>query len=117
MVTYPLMETTLLEWVHTYQTKINITSDLVKEKGAFFLNKLYSGANLSDFSNGWLERFKQRHGIDFFRRFGESGTVDMQAVEDVIPSLKNVLDQYDWKAIYNMDETGLFYRLQLNFIF
>ncbi|XP_074328479.1 CENP-B homolog protein 2-like [Apium graveolens] len=112
MVTYPLMETALLEWVHTYQTKINITGDLMKEKGAFFLNKVYPDAKLFDFSNGWLKRFEQRHGIKSFRHFGESGTVDVQAVEDVIPSLKNVLDQYDWKDIYNMDETGLFYRIQ-----
>ncbi|KAL6498035.1 hypothetical protein OROGR_028432 [Orobanche gracilis] len=104
MVTFPLMEKALAEWVQSYQSRINITGDLMKEKGAFFLTKLYPEATSFDFSNGWLERFKQRHG--------ESGTVDMQAVEDAIPTLRNVLDKYEWKDIYNMDETGLFYRLQ-----
>lgn len=112
MVTFPLMEEALLQWFQSYQSMINISGDLMKEKGAFFLTKLYPDAKSFDFSNGWLERFKHRHGIKSFRRFGESGTVDMQAVEDAIPILRNVLDQYEWKDIYNMDETGLFYRLQ-----
>lgn len=105
MVTFPLMEEALLQWFQSYQSMINISGDLMKEKGAFFLTKLYPDAKSFDFSNGWLERFKHRHGIKSFRRFGESGTVDMQAVEDAIPILRNVLDQYEWKDIYNMDET------------
>ncbi|KAI9178030.1 hypothetical protein LWI28_021870 [Acer negundo] len=87
-VSYPLMEAALIEWANTYQT----TS--------------------FEFSNGWLNRFKSRHGIKSFRRFGEIGTVDTRAVEEAIPNLFGILDQYEWKDIYNMDETGLFYRLQ-----
>ncbi|KAK3211989.1 hypothetical protein Dsin_016695 [Dipteronia sinensis] len=111
-VSYPLMEAALVEWVNTYQSKINISGDLIKEKGAFFLNRLYPEATSFKFSNGWLNRFKSHHGIKSFRRFGENGTVDTQAVEEAIPNLYDILDQYDWKDIYNMDETGLFYRLQ-----
>lgn len=63
-------------------------------------------------SNGWLERFKARYGIKSYRRFGESGSVIMKNIENALPGIRSKLDQFQLKYIYNMDETGLFYRLE-----
>src|SRR6185369_4093776 len=41
---------------------------------------------------------------------GESGSVDEQAIEANINDFKCFTNDYSWKDIYNMDETGLFYR-------
>jgi hypothetical protein len=74
---------------------------------------LHLGHELFEFSNSWLEAFKLRHGMKSFRRFGESGSVDMNAVNLALPGIRQLLDQYAWKDIYNMDETGLFFRMQV----
>ncbi|KAM3319815.1 hypothetical protein P3S67_007015 [Capsicum chacoense] len=64
------------------------------------------------FSQGWLERFKSRHGIKQYLRFGESGSVNMEAMESNLQSIREKLDQFAKKDVFNMDETGLFFRLQ-----
>jgi hypothetical protein len=37
----------------------------------------------------------------------------MTTLANTLPAIRDVLDQYAWKDIYNMDETGLFYRMQV----
>ena len=64
------------------------------------------------FSQGWLERFKSRHGIKMHRRFEESGSVDVDVVERSLESIREKLNQFSMKDVFNMDETGLFYTLQ-----
>ncbi|XP_074373781.1 CENP-B homolog protein 2-like [Apium graveolens] len=106
------MESALYEWFMCNQEHVNISGELLKEKGSIFLKELYPEANSFECSNGWLEKFKQRHAIKSFRRFGESGSVDMEKIESILPSIREELDKWAWKDIYNMDETGLFYRMQ-----
>ena len=36
----------------------------------------------------------------------------MEKIEASLPSIREELDKWDWKDIYNMDETCLFYRMQ-----
>lgn len=111
-VKYPLMESALYEWFVCNQEHVNISGELLKEKGNIFLKQLYPEATSFEFSNGWLGKFKQRHAIQSYRRFGESGSVDMEKIEACLPSIREELDKWAWKDIYNMDETGLFYRMQ-----
>jgi hypothetical protein len=37
----------------------------------------------------------------------------MNAVNLALPGICQLLDQYAWKDIYNMDETDLFFRMQV----
>jgi hypothetical protein len=64
------------------------------------------------FSQGWLEKFKDRHGIKSFCRFGESGALDMEVVGAALPDIRAVVDAYTKKDVFNMDETGLCWHLQ-----
>ena len=64
------------------------------------------------YSRGWLQGFKARHGISSYRAHGEAGGVDEAAVEKGRVDLKKVLEPYSPDDIYNMDETGLFFRLE-----
>jgi len=68
--------------------------------------------SLSNFQVAGLA-FKSRHGIRSYYRFGESGSVDMAVFANTLLAIRDVLDQYAWKDIYNMDETRLFYRMQV----
>jgi hypothetical protein len=107
-VKYPLMETTLYRWFFTYQDQVNMSGDLTKEKATYFLAELYPGHGAFEFSNGWLEAFKS------YRRFGESGSANMAVIEESLLQIRLTLDQYERRDIYNMDETGLFYRMQVS---
>ncbi|CAG8755504.1 19684_t:CDS:2, partial [Gigaspora margarita] len=44
------------------------------------------------------------------KKHGEDASVDDNIVADAISKLREVLKEYKLKDIYNMDETGLFYR-------
>jgi hypothetical protein len=91
-----------------------MSSDLTKEKAAYFLAELYPGHGAFEFSNGWLEAFKNRRNIKSYRRFGESRSANMVVIEESLPQIRLTLDQYEWRDIYNMDETGLFYIMQVS---
>jgi hypothetical protein len=63
-------------------------------------------------SNGWLDKFKDRHGIKFKSIQGEAAAVNMESVEEWRREiLQNLLVQYSPKDVFNVDETGLFWRL------
>ncbi len=108
------METTLYRWFLTYQDQVNMSGDLTKDKAAYFLAELYLGHGAFEFSNGWLEAFKNRRGIKSYRHFGESGSANMAVIEESLSQIRLTLDQYERCDIYNMDETGLFYRMQVS---
>jgi len=113
-VKYPLMETALYRWFLTYQDQVNMSGDLTKEKAAYFLAELYPGHGAFEFSNGWLEAFKNCRGIKSYRHFGESGSANMAVIKESLPQIHLTLDQYERRDIYNMDEAGLFYRMQVS---
>jgi hypothetical protein len=104
-VKYPLMEIALYRWFLTYQDQVNMSGDLTKEKAAYFLAELYPGHGAFEFSNGWLEAFKNRHDIKSYRRFGESGSANMAVFKESLPQIRLTLDQYERCDIYNIDET------------
>lgn len=110
---FPLMEKALIEWFHLYQSEVNMSGEILKEKAQIFLDKLYPGHPNFVFSNGWLEKFKSRHSIKAFRKFGESGSVENTLIESALPTILAVTNLFEPNNIYNMDETGLFYQMQV----
>ncbi|XP_022852907.1 CENP-B homolog protein 2-like [Olea europaea var. sylvestris] len=95
------------------QDKVNMSGEIIQGRAKEFLQKMYGEINPEfSFSSGWLERFKARYGIKSYLRFGESGSVIMENIENALPGIRSKLDQFQLKDIYNMDETILFYRLE-----
>jgi hypothetical protein len=107
------MESALVKWFRANQERANVSGELVRESATKILDWFYPGHEPFEFSSGWLEAFKSCHGIRSYCHFGESGSIDMAALANTLPAIRDVLDQYVWKDIYNMDETGLFYRMQV----
>ncbi|KAG8475682.1 hypothetical protein CXB51_032442 [Gossypium anomalum] len=106
---YPELENVLYEWFLQYQEKVNMTGETIQTEAKEFLQKMYGDANSEfNFLIGWLEWFKARHVIKSYRRFSESGSIVMENIE-------GKLENFDWKNIYNMDETSLFYHMQANY--
>ncbi|XP_046564291.1 tigger transposable element-derived protein 6-like [Haliotis rubra] len=72
------------------------------------------GINDFGYSRGWLYRFKSRHQIKKQNYQGEAASADKNAVVKGREELKSVLKNYDEDDIFNLDETGLFYKLGPN---
>ncbi|MBA0736685.1 hypothetical protein Gogos_010207 [Gossypium gossypioides] len=71
---------------------------------------MYDDANSEfNFSIGWLERFKTRHGIKSYRRFSESGSIIMKNIEYALPQIRAKLKIFYSKDIYKM--------VQIKFLF
>lgn len=62
-------------------------------------------------SNGFLERFKKRHNISFKVISGESASVNPDTINDWINRMPDIINGYNPDDIFNMDETGLFYKV------
>jgi hypothetical protein len=108
-VKFPVMEAALAEWFLANQEHVNLSRDLIRESAMKIIDRLYPDHPSFEFSNGWLETFKVRHRIKKNHRFGESGSVDMTTIAAALPGIHQVFDAYEWRDIYNMDESGLFY--------
>jgi len=107
------MEKVVFEWFLQHQSHVNMTGELILEKAKETMKLVYPlQDSVKQFSQGWLEKFKLRHGIKSFRRFGESGSVDTHDMEKKLEVIREKIDQFPLKDVFNMDETGLFYKLQ-----
>jgi transposase len=109
---YDELEEVLTTWFKaTRSNNIPISGPMLQAKADELAHKMsVQGFNAS---NGWLDRFKERHGITFKKVCGESNSVnsssdDMTAWQS---RLKLILEQYDSCDIFNADETGIFYQL------
>lgn len=116
-INYPDVDKALVEWVLMYQERFNIIGYLIETKAAECRKLCYPNTNsikedASGSSNGWLQSFQKRNSIKGYRRHGESGSVNQLLIQNALPHIRDVIDEYNPEDVYNMDETGLFFRLQ-----
>ena len=113
-VRYPELENALLEWILRSQDKIILTDNICSEKAKVFAQMLNIPFSDFKFSNGWLFKFKRRHGLVQIKKHGEDASADHAAAAVAVTQLRELLKDYELKDIYNMDETSLFYRYAFN---
>ena len=89
---------------------MTLSDALLIEHAKLLASKLEIPEGALNFSVGWLQKFKQRHSIHQVKLHGEGASVDLAAVSEALPQLQNICSNYPPERIYNMDETGLFYR-------
>ena len=110
---WPELEKILDQWQKRIDSKGGFTSgDILIEKAKQIWNKLpqCNSEPCPEFSSGWLERFKKRHNIKQHIRHGEAASVPAGA-EDEMRAIRTLAGSYEEKDIYNMDETGLFWKM------
>ena len=109
--TYEDVEKATLKWFSCARDQnVPISGPILSAKAEEFPNQLEIGNFKA--STGWLERFKERHGILLKRVCGEANSVNISAteMEEWNNRLRLMLEKYRADDIYNADETGVFYK-------
>uniref|UniRef100_A0A147BNC8 Putative tigger transposable element-derived n=1 Tax=Ixodes ricinus TaxID=34613 RepID=A0A147BNC8_IXORI len=108
---YEDVEEALYQWFLTIRNEnMPISGPILAAKAKKFAFLLGRG----DFQpgGGWIQRFKERHGIVYRNVVGEAASLDGPAKEKWLATkLPDILDRYSEKDIYNGDETALFFQM------
>lgn len=107
------LDDALLLWFN--QDRANgkpISGPIIKEK-AFLLHKKMGGNEDFQASEGWLNRWKKRHGIHALSICGEKLSSDPEEASKFKTSFEKLVNEKNLskEQIYNVDETGLYYRM------
>lgn len=106
----PEVEEALDQWFSIVSGQgLNISGPVMKAKSEEIAKKL--GHNDFKATDGWLSRWKARHNIKLKKIHGEKSSADNVSSEQwrntKMPAL---LENFCADDIYNVDETGLYYR-------
>ncbi|CAB5385413.1 unnamed protein product [Rhizophagus irregularis] len=111
---WPQLEKALGLWVdNALNTKQDIDGNILKTKAAFFAERF----SIEDFyqSEGWLGGFKKRYGLRQFKKQGEASSApSVESIENDRLALQQFLRSYNPEDIWNGDETGLFWKMELS---
>ena len=111
---WPLIEAPLFEFQQKMQrANLPCTEDLLKETARRLWEKIpeYKDLATPAFSNGYIDGFKMRFKIKRYKKFRESESAPLEESEPLMEKLREISRQYPMEDQYNMDETGLFWKL------
>jgi len=109
---FPAVNKLLLEWITAVEclghAMVPVSFALLQEKAAEIGRRL----ELATFraSRGYVRGFLSLNGLASMRLHGQAGAVDTIAIERDLEKLQEELAAFKDDDIFNMDETGLFYR-------
>ncbi|CUA76151.1 Tigger transposable element-derived protein 6 [Homo sapiens] [Rhizoctonia solani] len=113
LVQLPEVEQALLVWIaQKLANNARLTGEIIVAKAHDFcdLFRIPQGNRL-EFSKGWLGAFKKRHGLHQVTFHGERASVPRQYIKFECERLLPILRWYAPWDRYNVDETGLFWRM------
>jgi hypothetical protein len=88
--------------------KLHLTGEVLRQKWLKFaeLAGVPQDEHL-DLSEGWLSKFKRRHGLKEWKRHGEAASADSETVEREQSRIQELIKKYGYELrdIFNMDET------------
>ena len=102
----------MYKWFKKRETSgIYISGPLLKEE-AMNIKDLLKNPDLNDFkaSEGWLEKWKLSYGIRKKQISGQSLDVSELTVDSWTERLRELCKGYHLKDIWNMDESGCFFK-------
>ena len=83
-------------------------------KKAFLTESEINGLTAFKASKSWAGKFARDSGWRSQSLHGEAGSVDVVALDPEIQKLWDLIKEYNSDEVYNMDETGLFYKVLPN---
>ena len=93
-----------------------LSGPLIKEKAYLLHLKLNDNEKTFTASEGWLNRWNKRHGIQQMKICGEKLSADNVASKQFIKKFEALLKEHSLTSeqVYNIDETGLNYKMLPN---
>jgi hypothetical protein len=113
---WPLLDEALYQWQRRHTEKgFPMTGPLIRLKAAEYWKKMpmYKDQTMPAFSDGWLTGFKRRYSIRWHTFHGEAASVP-DSIHHEMKAIQIICDEYAPEDIYNMDETGLYWRRMPN---
>ncbi|KAF2706969.1 DDE-domain-containing protein [Pleomassaria siparia CBS 279.74] len=110
---WPVLDEALFEWHQRLQSlRVPINGEMIREAARELWGRLpqYSEKPLPRFCHWFLDAFKKRHRIRKYKQHGEAASADTAGGEDEMEELRREVDTYTVEDVYNMDETGLFWK-------
>lgn len=111
---FPELEMHLVEWLDRANHKHVAVSDFVMKVAAESIvaelsKQVGHFEDYTDFafSNGWLQRLKQRHALGGKKVRGEGGNVEAHLLPAMQQDLINQLEDFAIRDVYNCDELAL----------
>ncbi|KAH7929555.1 DDE-domain-containing protein [Leucogyrophana mollusca] len=109
IVTRPDVEKALVLWVrHMEEKGETVNGPMLREKRKRFEDELNVPQNERLTGEGWLAPFCKAYKIKEFRRHGEAGSVDLNAVARERARVQKILSTFPSKDRWNFDESSLF---------
>ncbi|GET62201.1 tigger transposable element-derived protein 6-like [Rhizophagus irregularis DAOM 181602=DAOM 197198] len=105
---FPQVEEALALWLtNALAAGVIINGDILREKAKIFAR----GFEIDNFtaSNGWLEKFKQRHHLKEYVKWGEANSAPLETLEEERRKLREIIKDYDLNNVFNCDETADLY--------
>ncbi|XP_064413472.1 jerky protein homolog [Latimeria chalumnae] len=106
------LDNVLYEWFQQRRCQgVPVSGPMLIEKAKAYHSEMEIEGDC-DYSSGWLQRFKNCHGIRHLKVSGEKLSADHEAAEKYVEDFARLVTENDLTAeqIYNADETGLFWR-------
>ncbi|KAG0441503.1 Tigger transposable element-derived protein 6 [Dictyocoela muelleri] len=107
---YEEIEKQLFQWLSYLEAKGCVyNEEIIRSKALNIAENL----KIKNFhaSNGWIQKFKKRHGISSKSLTGESLFVKRENFEEFSKHLHEKMRDYRPEDIFNCDETALFYKI------
>jgi hypothetical protein len=104
---FPQVEEALALWItNALDAELIINGDILREKAKIFAQ----GFEINNFtaSNGWINKFKQRHHLKEYVKWGEAQSAPLETLEEERKILREIISNYDLNDVFNCDETGSF---------
>lgn len=113
---WPGLEAALFEWQQRAQkANLVITGEILKQQAERIWTALpqYQNQAQPKWSNGWLGGFKKRFNIREYVRHGEAASAHVNDPDNIqqMEKVRQLAAEYGEDNTFNMDETGLFWRL------
>lgn len=109
---WPILEAILFDWHQLIEQQgVSPSGDILISKAKEIWPQIpdYQGQIVPQFSIGWLDKFKKRYNLRRLVRHGEAASVPPEAAIEM-RAIQTLCGEYSEDDIYNMDETGLFWR-------
>ena len=100
-------------WVEkAIDNNITISGELLAQKARDFATLL----DVQNFkgSDGWVAGFKKRHNLECYVKHGEAASAPLEDLDNMRRDLQNILKEYSPNDIFNVDETGLYWKMEPN---